>query len=310
MTILCCGEALIDMLPRDLTPTGIAFQPIVGGAIFNTAIALGRLRERVSFLSGISTDLFGEMLMEALVASKVDASLCVRSPSPTTLAFVQFNGRDATYAFYDENSAGRRFSIADVPELPNGLSAVHLGGISLIGEPCGSAYEAVAARLRERCVVSLDPNIRPGFVHDEAAYRERLRRLVGISDIVKVSEDDLRWLEGDVDFETVSRRWFENGVSIAVLTRGADEATAATPHCRVSRLPETVAVADTIGAGDTFNAGFLAGLRERGALFRDTIRHVGEDDLLHALIFANRVAAVAVSRAGANPPWRHEFAAA
>lgn len=308
MTILCCGEALIDMVPHDLAPESIAFQPKVGGAIFNTAIALGRLGERVSFLSGISTDLFGEMLMRALAASNVDTSRCVRSPLPSTLAFVQFDGRDATYTFYDENSAGRCFSVADVPELAE-LSAVHFGGISLTAEPCGSSYEAIATRLSEQRVISLDPNIRPGFINDERAYRERLRRMMGISDIVKVSEEDLRWLEGDADFENVARRWLESGVSIAVLTRGGGKATAITSHCRVSCLPDLVEVADTIGAGDTFSAGFLVGLRERGGLSKDRIGHVGECDLHHALTLANRAAAVTVSRVGANPPWRHEFEA-
>ncbi|MBF9235318.1 carbohydrate kinase family protein [Microvirga alba] len=308
--ILCCGEALIDMLPRGIGSNGTAFLPVAGGAVFNTAIALGRLGERAAFLSGISSDLFGEILMETLVASRVDASLCVRSPFPTTLAFVQFANGDASYTFYDENTAGRRLSEADLPKLPDEVAAIHFGAISLIPEPCGSAYESVMRRAQAHCVVSLDPNIRPGFINDEIAYRERLRRMIGMSDIIKVSEEDFLWLEGDVAFEMVARRWIDGGAAVVILTRGAEGATAITRDHRLFAKSEAITVVDTIGAGDTFNAGFLAGLRERGRLTKDQIHNLSQDDLHHALALGNGVAAITVSRAGANPPWRHEIMAA
>ncbi len=105
--ILSCGEALIDMLPRETTLGEPAFSPYAGGAVFNTAIALGRLGVPSGFFTGLSTDLFGEILDQTLAASKVDTSLCARSGRPTTLAFVKLVDGQATYAFYDENTAGR-----------------------------------------------------------------------------------------------------------------------------------------------------------------------------------------------------------
>ena len=113
--ILCCGEALIDMLPRESTGGEPAFAPYPGGAVFNTAIALGRLGVETSFFSGLSRDLFGEMLETALGASHVDASVAVRSDRPTTLAFVKLVDGQARYAFYDENTAGRMLTPADLP---------------------------------------------------------------------------------------------------------------------------------------------------------------------------------------------------
>ena len=104
--ILCCGEALIDMLPRETDAGEPAFAPYPGGAVFNTAIALGRLGEAAGFYSGLSSDLFGQMLDKALTASGVDASLAPRVPRPTTLAFVPLTDGHAQYAFYDENTAG------------------------------------------------------------------------------------------------------------------------------------------------------------------------------------------------------------
>ncbi|MGB7321635.1 MAG: PfkB family carbohydrate kinase, partial [Albidovulum sp.] len=86
--ILSCGEALIDMLPRQTGAGEAAFAPYPGGAVFNTAIALGRLGVPSGFFSGLSTDLFGKVLTEALDASGVDSGLAHRATRPTTLAFV------------------------------------------------------------------------------------------------------------------------------------------------------------------------------------------------------------------------------
>ena len=108
--ILCCGEALIDMLPRTLEAGEPAFMPAAGGAVFNTAIALARLGAPAGFLGGLSTDGFGDMLAGALVRSGVDIGLSPRSGLPTTLAFVTLVDGQASYMFYDENSAGRMVS--------------------------------------------------------------------------------------------------------------------------------------------------------------------------------------------------------
>ena len=82
--ILCCGEALIDMLPAPTATGQNAFVPHPGGAVFNTAVALGRLGAEAGLLTGLSTDIFGAQLTEALAASHVDASLAVRSDRPPT----------------------------------------------------------------------------------------------------------------------------------------------------------------------------------------------------------------------------------
>ena len=126
--ILACGEALIDMLPRRTEAGETAFAPYAGGAVFNTAIALGRLGAPSGFLSGLSTDLFGEILTESLTASKVDSSLAIRSARPTTLAFVKLTDGHATYSFYDENTAGRMLTPDD---LPRPVEIVATDGIAL-----------------------------------------------------------------------------------------------------------------------------------------------------------------------------------
>jgi len=158
--ILCSGECLIDMLPRDTTDGGSAFRPFVGGSVFNTANALGRLGQPVGFFSGISTDFFGEMLLDSLHASNVDTRFAARSDRPTTLAFVKLVDGNATYLFYDENSAGRMIYEDDIPAIGDEVEALFFGCISLVPEPCAATYEALLMREGDSRVTVIDPNIR------------------------------------------------------------------------------------------------------------------------------------------------------
>ncbi len=305
--IICCGKSLIDMLPRKLEDGSDVFLPVSGGAIFNTAIALGRLGLETGFVSGISTDMFGEQLLASLEKSKVSTRYCIRSDWPSTLAFVKLTDGHAKYYFFDENSATRMIEETALPQLPSSVSALHFGAISLIPEPGGSTCEALMKREASNAVISLDPNIRPGFVKDETAYRARLKRMIAISDIVKVSDEDLAWLEPEKDVRQSISELLGAGVAIVLLTKGGEGVTAFTDSYKLDVAAQKVTVVDTIGAGDTFNAGFLAGLERIGQLDKPSLKTISQDDLRSAVELANKVAAVTVSRAGANPPWLDEL---
>lgn len=305
--ILSCGEALIDMLPRQSTGGEAAFAPYAGGAVFNTAIALGRLGAPSGFLSGLSTDLFGEILTESLTASKVDSSLAIRSARPTTLAFVKLVDGQASYAFYDENTAGRMIRPEDMPALPDNVGTVFFGGISLVVDPCGSAYEALMAREAPARVTMIDPNIRPGFIADEAAYRARIARMIALADLVKLSDEDLHWLEGKGDLSTLAAKVLDQGPKVVFVTEGAAGAHAFTRRDAIFVPARKVTVADTVGAGDTFNAGVLAALHRAGLLDKAALAGIGAEALRDALTLGIRAAAVTVSRPGANPPWEDEL---
>ncbi|MDP3960717.1 MAG: carbohydrate kinase [Pseudorhodobacter sp.] len=305
--ILCCGEALIDMLPRTTTAGEPAFAPYAGGAVFNTAIALGRLGAPTGFFSGLSTDLMGEILTQTLTAANVDTSLAARSKRPTTLAFVKLVQGLASYAFYDENTAGRLLSPADLPTLPASVKALFFGGISLVNDPAAATYEALQARESGTRVTMIDPNIRPGFITDPGPYRARIARMMARADIVKLSDEDLHWLLGAGDLTTLARRIIATGPSLVFLTEGAKGARAVTATQDRFVAAQKVTVADTVGAGDTFNAGVLAALDRAGALRRAALAALPDITLDAALTLGTRAAAVTVSRAGANPPWAHEL---
>jgi fructokinase len=305
--ILCCGEALIDMLPRTTTLGEDAYAPYAGGAIFNTAIALGRLGVPTGFFTGLSDDMMGDILRKTLRESGVDYSYCATLSRPTTVAFVKLVDGHATYAFYDEGTAGRMITEAELPALGDTCEALHFGAISLIPEPCGTTYEALLEREHEKRVISLDPNIRPGFIKDKDAHMARIRRMAAMADIVKFSDEDLAWFGLDGDEDALARYWLHHGARLVVVTRGAEGAVGYTAEHKVTVPSERVSVVDTVGAGDTFDAGVLASLKMQNLLTKQQVAKLDEEQIAKALALGAKAAAVTVSRAGANPPWANEI---
>ena len=227
---------------------------------------------------------------------------------PSTLAFVKLENGNARYAFFDENSAGRMLTEADLPAFPKTVAALHFGSFSLATEPCGSSLEALMRREQNDRVISLDPNIRPTLVHNRDGYLARLDRLLAMADIARLSGEDLDWIAPGTSFETLGRRWLDLGAKVVILTRGAEGATAITAHNAVSVPGIAAKVVDTVGAGDTFTAGFLARLEALGLLTKKGVAGLGREQLTDVLTFATKAAAVTVSRAGADPPWLKEIA--
>ncbi|WP_164661167.1 carbohydrate kinase [Tropicibacter sp. Alg240-R139] len=307
--ILCCGEALIDMIPEPTLGGSDGYVPRSGGAIFNTAIGLGRLGCRTGLLSGISTDMFGHQLMADLRASNVETHWVIRSERPTTLAFVKLSEGHASYSFFDENSAGRMIATDDLPGNVGDVSALYFGGISLACDPGAETYMQFAQMHAGNCVVMVDPNIRPSFVTDEPNFRNRIERMLKLADIVKVSDEDLNWIIPTTDaLETKVAQLCSLGPSVVILTRGSSGAQAWLPDGQsVFVASRKVNVVDTVGAGDTFNAGVLAGLSEAGVLTKSAMQTVSVRVIERAIEFGAQVAAINVSRAGANPPWRDEL---
>ncbi|MFJ8935333.1 carbohydrate kinase [Streptomyces sp. NPDC102365] len=299
--IVVAGEALIDLVPGE--PGALAaLAPRRGGGPYNTAVALGRLGSRAAFCSRISTDAFGAALADGLREAGVDVSSVQRGAEPTTLAVASIAADgSAAYSFYVEGTADRLFSAPD--RLPDGTRAVSFGTCSLVLEPGASAYEELMRNASAQGVfTTLDPNIRAGLIPDPDAYRARFKSWLPSVSLLKLSEEDARWLGG------TPREWLASGPSAVVITRGGDGLTAFTRGGGEYSVPgEPVDVVDTIGAGDTVNAALLHGLAARDALSEVGLVGLGADGWGELLRFAARAAAITCSRAGAEPPYAHEL---
>jgi len=307
--ILCCGEALVDMIPARTGDGRAAFLPVPGGAALNAAVALARLGCPAGLVAGLSRDGFGDQLRAAARASGVDVSPSAVTHRPTALAFVHDGPEGPRYAFRDEGSAGRLLSRAELPQLPATPQAALFGGISLAAASGAATLEALAAEIAASGVpVILDLNIRPAAVEDPADYRARIGRMLALSAMVKASDEDLAWLSPGLPHRATATALSEPpGPGIVLLTEGARGASALVRGAWMSVPAPRVTVADTVGAGDAFIAGVLAALAEAGAL-AGLADGVAPETLRAALAFGCRVAAVSVTRPGADPPWREELA--
>ena len=308
--IVSCGEALIDLIAGEDGAGGTVFGPRPGGSPFNVAIGIARLGVPAGFFGGLSEDFFGAMLKDALAASGVDRRFVVTSGRPSSLAFAMSTDDETEYAFFDQGSAGRMLTDADLPAFPRTVTALHFGSLSLTDEPCGSAFETLMQREQRDCLISLDPNVRPSQIGNRDGYIARIDRLAAMSDIVKLSVADLAWLAPDTEFAAVAERWLGKGAALVVLTKGAAGAEARSRTATASIAAAPAAVVDTIGAGDAFTAGLLAHLDTAGRLSKAAVGQLTSGELAAALGFAARVAAITVGRAGADPPWREELASA
>lgn len=305
--ILCCGEALIDFVPL---PGQRAYQPFPGGSVYNIAVGLGRLEAPVGFFCKISTDYFGDLLVDYLVENGVNIDYCLRQNGPTTLAFVSLpDGDEPRYMFYANDTVDRLLSESELPDLPEIVQALHFGSISLVMEPGATALAALMARESGRRIISLDPNVRPGLVADKITYRHKFEEWVGLVDILRLSQVDFDFLYPDEAFELAMARWLEMGVSLCILTRGEEGAVGfAAGGATAVTSPPSISVADTVGAGDTFLAAALAYLHQAGKLNqKEQLRDLSAAELENCLNYASRAAAINCSRAGANPPYKHEM---
>jgi fructokinase len=313
--IVCVGESLIDFVPapspavREGVETGLPhYRPVAGGSPFNCAVAAARLGADVSFAGGVSTDFFGDHIVERLSANGVDTAMVRRMELPTTLAFVE-RGSDgaARYAFYTTGAADRALTLDHLPaELPHG-AILQMGSISLIADPQGSAILDLAEREYGQRVIAFDPNIREVLVEDEGEYRERINRALDVATVLKTSDEDLAWIFRGRSLGSAARAALDAGVRLVVVTRGAEGSVAYTHDREIVVEAERVAISDTIGAGDSFLAALLVRLDERGVTSADAVASLDEATLLDALRFASRVSAITCSRVGADPPRRDEL---
>src|SRR4051794_4820732 len=300
------GEALVDLVGQRGSRTLVAHP---GGSPANVALGLGRLGDPVTLMTHLGQDAFGEMISAHLQHSGVRVEGGPGKGSRTSLAVATLAAGIATYDFRIE------WDIGDLEPLPVETRCLHTGSLATVLEPGRADVENLLERehQRARVTISYDPNVRPALLGSPEEARPGIEHLVTLSDVVKVSDEDLRWLYPDREDEDVAREWLATGPALVVVTRGGMGVFAVTAGLELRRPATPIDLVDTVGAGDSFTSGLLDGLRRAdliGGVRRNALAAVDEATLVSVLDEASLVAAITCSRPGANPPTRAEVEAA
>ena len=306
--LISCGDALIDFVPTKNADGREAVMPAVGGSCLNVAIGIARLGAPTSFVGGISTDLFGRMIADHAAASNVALSLATRSDHQTTLAFVRIVAGESHYAFYDAETATRNWTFPRGSIPFDKVEAVHVGSTTLVNDHGAAETKALIADAKASSTISFDPNCRPNLVKDKPAYLARMAEFAACADLVKMSDVDFAYLYGEEPYQQRASAMLEQGSSLVVITRGNNGAIAWQAKTgQIEVEAPKIEVADTIGAGDSFQAALLFALHKQGRLARSQLKGISADELRRALSLAANCAGLTCTRPGADPPWSHEI---
>jgi len=299
MSIWVCGEVLIDLIPG---ADGVRVAH-VGGGPANTAKALARLGHDVHFIDGISSDEYGQMSRKELLDDEVKLDLALKSDKPTCTAEVSLAADgSASYVFTIDGTATFDFNESWLPDPSRYKPQVlHIGTLVTIIEPASTVLYDWAVKVNEFAPIVFDPNIRPSVVGDRARYAAAVEKWAAISSVIKLSDDDMKWLYPDQSFESVAQRWIAQGTSVVVITRGSDGLIGFSSAGSVEVPGVKIEVADTVGAGDTVGAILVEAMVEKG------LENLTGEVLKATLHRAAVAAGITCSRKGAQPPYKHEL---
>ena len=303
--IVVIGEALVDIVHR----ADGAVEEAPGGSPANTALTLGRLGRRPTLITRLAEDDRGRGVRRWLGESDVEVVAVASARTSTATAHLDAGGA-ASYDFDLEWDLGA--DAARLEDLAGAADVVHVGSVAAVLEPGAGHVAALVRSVRGRAIVTYDPNIRPSLVDDPARVRQRVAELVEVADVVKASDEDLRWLHPERDPVEVAREWVSQGPRLVVVTLGSDGAIGVTADGEVAVPAVVTEVVDSVGAGDTFMGALIDGivgsdgLRASLATAGGSIPSSAVESLLQR---SARAAAITVSRPGADPPRRAELAA-
>lgn len=300
------GEALVDLVGQRGGRT-LAAHP--GGSPANVALGLGRLGVPVTLKTRLGRDSFGEMIRGHLEASGVRVDGGPGEGVSTSLAIATLAAGIASYDFRIE------WDVGDLSPLPVETRCLHTGSLATALAPGKDSVVDLIQREHERgrVTISYDPNVRPALLGEPARARPDIERLVTSSDVVKVSDEDLRWLYPDRSDEEVAQDWLALGPALVVVTRGGAGVYAVAADVELRRDAVPIDLVDTVGAGDSFTSGLLDGLHRAdlvGAARRDALAGIDRATLESVVEEAALIAAITCSRPGADPPTRAELDAA
>lgn len=299
--IVVGGENLIDLVQVE---EGTKFQATPGGSQYNCALALGRLGLRPTYITPISNDSMGDLLVHTLTECGVDVA-SPRVDTPSSLALVTVDQGQPSYRFYRDRTAERMITREQlIKSVPRETKIFQLGSLSLCDGIDAEIWSDLFLDLSRKGVIcSLDPNIRPTFIKDRTSYIARLEKLMSVASVIKLSDEDLTWLYPKENLEAKAAELASWPLAkLVVLTKGKDGASMFSQE-RIVRIPASTVsnLCDTVGAGDTFMAALIFKLIDDLDLSSNhTLKEIGD--------FAAKAAAINCARAGCDPPYLHELA--
>jgi fructokinase len=300
------GEALVDLVGQR---GGRTFSAHPGGSPANVALGLARLGVPVTLKTRLGRDAFGDMILAHLEASGVVVDGGAGERAKTTVAIATLAAGIASYDFRID------WDVESLEPLPVETRCLHTGSLATVLPPGNAHVVDLVEREHERgrVTVSYDPNVRPALLGDAEQARPDIEHLVAMSDVVKVSDEDLRWLYPDRPDEDVAQGWLASGPALVVVTRGGAGVYAVAASLELHRDAVPIDLVDTVGAGDSFTSGLLDGLQRAdlvGGARRDALAAIDEATLGSVVDAAALIAAITCSRPGADPPTRAEVNAA
>lgn len=309
---LVCGEALFDFFSED-DASGLAskvnFNAIAGGSPFNVAVGLRRLGVDSALFAGLSTDYLGRRLQQVLQEEGVRADYLVDFAAPTTLAMVAVGANGSPhYSFRGEGCADRQLRLEHLPELGPQVRGLHIGSFSLVVQPIADTLLALVGRESGKRLISLDPNVRLNPEPNIDLWRSRIAELVELADLIKVSDEDLSLLYPEQDPQRVIESWLTHRCQLVFLTRGGEGASVfSRAHGSWSVPACSVTIADTVGAGDTFQAALITWLTEQQLDSVDGVQRLSREQIDAMLKFAVQAAALTCGKTGPDLPYRHQL---
>ncbi|WP_460148234.1 carbohydrate kinase family protein [Pseudomonas sp. S2_A02] len=309
---LVCGEALFDFFSENdvnAQSSKVNYKAIAGGSPFNVAVGLRRLGIDVALFAGLSSDYLGRRLQQVLQEEGVRPDYLQDFDAPTTLAMVAV-GADGSphYSFRGEGCADRQLLPGHLPELGAEVRGLHIGSYSLVVQPIADTLLALVRRESGKRLISLDPNVRLNPEPNIELWRERINTLVEHADLIKVSDEDLNLLYPERDPQSVIHGWLEHRCQLVFLTRGGQGATVfSRRHGSWSAPACAVVMADTVGAGDTFQAALIAWLTEQQLDSVEGLQRLSREQIDAMLTFAVSAAALTCGKTGPDLPYRHQL---
>ena len=304
--VLLVGEALVDIVT---THTGRT-EEHVGGSPANVALTLARLGRDVALLTTTGDDERGARIRAQLRRNEVRLIPDAPTPVPTSTAAAAL--AEDGQATYDFELAWQlpQAALDAVLQTLGDYECVHTGSIAAVLAPGADQVARLLDAAASTATISYDPNARPAIMGDAMTVRPRIAAMIARADVVKCSDEDAAWLYPDVDADELAQQWLGSGPALVVMTRGGEGALG---WCRAGRVEipsPVVTVADTVGAGDSFSGALIDALAQRdllGADRRDQLRAISTEQVRSVLRHAAAVAAITVSRPGADPPRKEEL---